>query len=165
MNFATISEQAFERTAAEDLALSLVQYFDMSRGAGHTRAVVRGLTREPNALVIVDSYQDIPTIPSPFKVPLSDLKRRLAGRRDPIVIDNHALVKLLLSLLWATGNERNERHYAEAMMASVKRSLHSTQERLLASRAALVAAEEQLRLAAKRKKNGRKLKSEREASS
>jgi hypothetical protein len=137
-------------------ALSLVQYFDMSRGTGHTRTVVKGLARELNALVIVDSHEDIPTIPAPFKIPLNDLKRRLAGRRDPIVIDNHALVKLLLSLLWATGNERNERHYAETMMASVKNKLNATRDRLLDTQASLIAAEEELRLLnEKRKKHGR----------
>ena len=134
-----------ETTPGEENALALVQYFDMSRGAGHTRTVVKGLAREPHAHVIVDSYENIPGIPSYFKIPLSDLGRRLAGLHDPLVIDNYALSKLLTSLLMAIREVRDERYYAQALLASTTYKLERAKDELKETDALLAATKGKLK--------------------
>ena len=84
----------------ESMAKPLVGYFNGTRGVGHTKTVMLGFNRSPEARIIVVCEHDLPNIPMNQKIPLENLGRWLEGTRSPLVIDNHALDVMLCTGLY-----------------------------------------------------------------
>ena len=77
----------------------LLGYFEMTKGVGHTKACLEGVKNTQGAKILCANMQhatDINTsLGSNYTIPLSQVTPKgLAGRRDPLVIDNYAFLTL-----------------------------------------------------------------------
>jgi hypothetical protein len=75
---------------------AVIDYYDRTRGVGHTHAVLNG-AREEGAFVLVHTQDFGKSLGKDVApVTMGDFIKRTAGMRKPLVIDNYALTLLLM---------------------------------------------------------------------
>jgi len=101
----------------------LVQYYDGTRGVGHTSAVIAGAENVEQCMVIASNVESLRRLAAPglFKVmTLAELRNgKMRGHDCPMVLDNHALTELARGSL----AEISRLEYKIAQMKAVAQSI------------------------------------------
>ena len=87
-----------------DLGMSILAYYNKTRGVGHSRATINGAAHDGDAIVIVANRQQAhylqdhtrDTLPC---IVLSDFDHKAFTYGSPIVFDNAAIIELIEGLL------------------------------------------------------------------
>ena len=130
----------------------MLQYFDCTRGVGHTQTVLKGFNRVPEAMIVVGCAHSLPEISPNYKLPMDDeMPRRMAGRHVPLVFDNYAIYTLLVGYLQDMDDIRSKLNSTVMNALSLNRQLTEAKESLCATQEKLKQARKKLREARKRK--------------
>ena len=139
-------------TKNEMIAKFLLQYFDCTRGVGHTQTVLKGFNRVPEAMIVVGCAHSLPEISPNYNLPLDDeMPRRMAGRHVPLVFDNHAIYTLLVGYLQDMDDIRSKLNHTIMDTLSMKRQWDEAKEKLCTTQEKLKTTRRKLRAERKRK--------------
>lgn len=98
------SDRITNMSQVQILIEELIRYYETTRGVGHTRTMLQGVTCGRNAVVVVANSQMGGMLMRHYQVDrivtLHQIKQGsvLRGMQAPLVFDNHALVTLLADM-------------------------------------------------------------------
>ena len=83
----------------EELLSYIISYYKTTRGVGHTTVIREGV-KKTKAIIVVNKENEKNRVRNSFDiyseniVTLQDIQKQLAGRHQPLVFDNYALIKI-----------------------------------------------------------------------
>lgn len=85
------------------IAIELIRYYDVTRQVGHTMAMLDGAKNTKGVIVVAHTMNHATDLakqcPSATPVGLDGSEKKLKGRREPLLLDNSAVIWVLDGLL------------------------------------------------------------------
>lgn len=98
-----------------DKLSQLADFYQTTRGVGHTTVLKKGTDNHPGALVLVGTHRDRTTLDfdrNTISYSEPDWDHKLLGQHRPLVVDNHAMQMILSDAIRAIdGNNKSLSHY------------------------------------------------------
>ncbi len=119
-----------KQSAAYCRAEAIVAYLNRNVKVGHTTAVINGAKSTPDVLVVTANHEHSDQLrellPHNCLIPLGSLQTQLEGRKQPLLLDNHALYLILSSLLNEINNYDQRIKETSATLSRIATDLNDT---------------------------------------